>query len=1081
MRSSLFFCLFLQFLLPSTESQSLIFESLYEFNWNQRSGNVRFRVQRDPNLPLGTNVPIECSYSQGTTPESTFENVLETFNYDNDLELISFDIPITWGGAGTSPGGFAQIACVGGISTINGTARVQLLFPPAVAIYPEKLFLPRNNANEGESYSFKVTLTEKPTENVVISCQLSNTTTTNPLTITFVNVLVTPQDFLPRDVFFSSQYDIATTEGTTEDFTCRAASNNGGNQYLKETSVSNTATFEVQGLSISLNPRFQTIRSQQATVFLEIDQVQGIDIFFNCGVFGSTVDFPVNASECTSNLTLDTWQAVPTNVKVPKGAKKSIIRLQNTEPTSQIQNVYVYCCGTEYNANKTAQASINVVYSITQLGQSATPEEYRNGEAATLLDDPKWVNPAKCQCDLLANECDINCCCDSECSTQTLALFNCISETGGGFNQNLYDKSCDNSQDLNPFFCIHRSYTNWLGYYYPDVATVSSEQDSRFDLSVGYQSRDPQVSYIPDSTLTRGEYIGAILAGQNVFLPFPQQIVPGICSFGSRAQFLIDRTVSCPIENSRSNCEKVTSPLNARNYMLSPDRTFPRPLSYYAFSDANITSLFFCPENDSNDRTSFLELCWFSDQGVLPPEPTFDSTSETCSNVVLEVTYNFKWQGTAIVGVETSFVLGTIAASVDSIDQLESFDHVEFVETSEVPRNQTEPPNDTTIEAADYIALAAATVPTISKARSGVAQKFNLSFTYQTTDETSLRSGNPGYISGLPVRTASGNLTNGSLIALQLDSTILRFPKATREGLCDSSTDIGIDFRTNITSSCFVELKDDDFSDCVELGSTIRGKLPAISENVYVGRRGNSQVNNLGDWVLFITDSENSGTWGNYGDFIQEVLENKTVEETPATQNITDIYQDRQGICRNMPVGYSMEFLVTDVGMLHGVVQYEIISSRLRWRYANLELNCFKVTKSNLCTTGSSDTQNFLITSHVKFFSIPNPETQPRKPKSELLREERENCETNDICWSNMFFPLRKPPGSDRVKFLLFQENIFFTLSIAIVTLFIWRFSSTWMGKLQQNDFNWPINQAFMSSKFVKLDRFSIWFYWLHS
>ena len=152
-----------------------------------------------------------------------------------------------------------------------------------------------------------------------------------------------------------------------------------------------------------------------------------------------------------------------------------------------------------------------------------------------------------------------------------------------------------------------------------------------------------------------------------------------------------------------------------------------------------------------------------------------------------------------------------------------------------------------------------------------------------------------------------------------------------------------------------------------------------------------------------------------------------------------------------MPVGHSIEFLVSDAGVLNGVIQYEIIASRLRMLYKDLEMNCFKVPNPNLCDPDSTDTQKFLLTSHVKFFTVPNPANQPRKPKSELKREERENCDTNDICWGDMFYPLRKPPGSERIKFLLFQENVFFTIVIVIITLFVWRFSSLWMGKLKWN------------------------------
>ena len=98
------------------------------------------------------------------------------------------------------------------------------------------------------------------------------------------------------------------------------------------------------------------------------------------------------------------------------------------------------------------------------------------------------------------------------------------------------------------------------------------------------------------SAYKKGQNIATTIDSQNkVFVPFPEPIIPGMCFYKSRVQFLVDRSVSCSIVATQANCETPTSPLNARNYMVSQDRTYPRPLNYFGFT--NITSNFRCPNS----------------------------------------------------------------------------------------------------------------------------------------------------------------------------------------------------------------------------------------------------------------------------------------------------------------------------------------------------------------------------------------------------------------------------------------------------------------------------------------------------
>ena len=153
--------------------------------------------------------------------------------------------------------------------------------------------------------------------------------------------------------------------------------------------------------------------------------------------------------------------------------------------------------------------------------------------------------------------------------------------------------------------------------------------------------------------------------------------------------------------------------------------------------------------------------CWFNDQeNILPPEPVFSSASGTCSNVVLEATYNFKWRGNSIVGVETIFVLGKISVAVGTPSSVNSFGFVNSIsEQTDVPESVDDLGIPATVGAVDYGSVSEATFPQQTNPSSVFAQKFTVSFTYQPEDASVVaekRSGNPGYVTGLPVLTAIG-------------------------------------------------------------------------------------------------------------------------------------------------------------------------------------------------------------------------------------------------------------------------------------------------------------------------------------
>lgn len=264
-------------------------------------------------------------------------------------------------------------------------------------------------------------------------------------------------------------------------------------------------------------------------------------------VITDTISAPVES--CSGNNNIDNWTSTyvgtQTNVfKVTVTSQKNLtlctINETNccTEDLCIVETLQVTAC------ENNAPISSLLIYA----------EIYINTTFIGLVSDNETVIPnqvyqplGSCPCNLTAGACDILCCCDQECNSSMIALFNgsCYSGVFGGNVSPPFDQLCsvqekNHAPDWFPFLCVQSSIDNspFLGYFYQGN-TISPSQTPFFNLS--FQS-------IVQATISGYKEGNPILILQNGFSDYftiPQKSTIGQCVNAAPVAYLQDFNVTC--------------------------------------------------------------------------------------------------------------------------------------------------------------------------------------------------------------------------------------------------------------------------------------------------------------------------------------------------------------------------------------------------------------------------------------------------------------------------------------------------------------------------------------------------------
>ncbi|XP_067251752.1 tectonic-1 [Chanodichthys erythropterus] len=465
-----------------------------------------------------------------------------------------------------------------------------------------------------------------------------------------------------------------------------------------------------------------------------------------------------------------------------------------------------------------------------------------------------------CPCNLQNEQCDINCCCDPDC-TEELSLFTdcsvdrvsndprlCNQESAvyslSSTQEGLSQVQSTVQREVNPdVFCIQSAnYEEGLTFATPEVPTEENF-DSLFGRFLGFFfGRQSMTSALqsPDVANLPGYQYGDVIQtvneeGEQEFFTFPAAAGTAHCLDANPAGFLKDQTSRC-----------------MRNFDLGRDCATLQALGLGTYINFNIRS------GKKQEATvigvEVAAITLQSLEGTRTPVDPADfadyfpvvlESGDICNNVVLQVKYTFRYsEAGEILNVLASFLLGAIKS---------------------------------------------VTVP--------IQQEFHITFYMQEISSTAglQFSGNPGYVVGRPLvsgtRTADGIVQSadpkGSLTILQ--------NSVNQDCLLGSSQRSPVLFGIDMLSGCTLKLSDG--VNCSLISEVILWALKGQSFPDHVASFGNSLPQNPLDWVPIQNQTITSGTqacsiplsyhvevkWTKYGTLLNPQAQIVSVMETIIT------------------------------------------------------------------------------------------------------------------------------------------------------------------------------------------------------
>ncbi|KAL1768514.1 tectonic-1 [Sigmodon hispidus] len=440
-----------------------------------------------------------------------------------------------------------------------------------------------------------------------------------------------------------------------------------------------------------------------------------------------------------------------------------------------------------------------------------TPGTPRAPELSGPRPTPVTDVAALCVCDLLPAQCDVNCCCDPDCSTMEFSVFStCSVPLVTGDRQFCSQKAVVYSMNLtadpphrvfklidqiNPsVFCIHISnYKPALSFANPEVPNENNF-DRLMQASGGF-TLSAESDVLPTATSddpqpTKYEYgVPLQTAGpsSDSFLRLPSPLTSSLCADQNPAAFLVNQAFECSRRVNIEDCEGMEA-LSMAHYSSPAILRVPNSATQVSI---RIQSIMYQSLNYSLTRVE--------GHGILQPSLVSSGQDRLCSNAVLEVKYILLYTATGqIQEASLSLVLGTFSSTVTLL-----------------------------------------------------RQKFEIHFIQHGTKPVP-RSGNPGYRVGLPL--LAGFQPQKGEMCIQETQTMNRqgqftILRSTVEQDCLASEGLRdpVLFGYNVQSGCQLRLT--GTIPCGLLAQRIQGLLRGQAFPDYVAAFGNSRAQDVQDWV----------------------------------------------------------------------------------------------------------------------------------------------------------------------------------------------------------------------------------------
>ncbi|XP_004395904.1 PREDICTED: tectonic-1 [Odobenus rosmarus divergens] len=419
---------------------------------------------------------------------------------------------------------------------------------------------------------------------------------------------------------------------------------------------------------------------------------------------------------------------------------------------------------------------------------------------------------ALCVCDLTPAQCDVNCCCDPDCTSMDFSVFSaCSVPIVMGDSQFCSQKAAIYSLNftanppqrvfklvnrINPsIFCIHiTNYKPALSFINPEVPDENNF-DKLMKKSDGFSlSSESEISFATQSDIpaTVKYKYGARLQTSDSFLRFPSPLMSSLCTDDNPAAFLVNQAVKCTRRINLEQCEEIEA-LGMAYYSSPKILRVPglRTKIPITVQSVLIQSL--------NKTLTRLE-----DSLVLNQTLVEAGDVKICTNVVLEVKYSLTYtEAGEIAQAGLALLLGTVSGPVVPLEQ-----------------------------------------------------KFEIHFIQQNTKPVPL-SGNPGYVVGLPLAAGFQPQKGSGIIQTTNRFGQLTILRSTAEQDCLAVEGIRtpVLFGYDMQSGCKLRLPKAIM--CQLAVQKVKSLLKGQGFPDYVAPFGNSQAQDVLDWVPvhFITQA----------------------------------------------------------------------------------------------------------------------------------------------------------------------------------------------------------------------------------
>nr|CAI5838000.1 unnamed protein product [Callosobruchus analis] len=445
-----------------------------------------------------------------------------------------------------------------------------------------------------------------------------------------------------------------------------------------------------------------------------------------------------------------------------------------------------------------------------------------------------------CICDLELNVCDMNCCCDQDCSQSDKLVFShCETETHTydtrycSYVKQMYVNNTPFEWHVNQngLFCVLKS--NFPASYVvqreePLLTFAAAEKEKLGKFSWAKQEEILDIKFNASENFVHGNTLWIVTTKGIDKLEIPRRFFTNRCEISDEVKNLQNKHSVCV----QTNIDRENRYLNLKNYfegiyvIAAPKLVNLTSYKKGIFQDCpRNVCLAIAPKICEKHFTDCKNISWNDTRLSVTCNFDIRHKQHVCKNVVKRIEYKFHHNGS------------------------EGYKRIEvFAELANVLYES----DDKNFE---------------------FEQEFAISFWWlnQTRNFSAIQSGSPGYLIGKPVKIGKMvNAGNSTHVKLEIErnpddyrSNFLTLPE-NLGGICilDNVTFYSLEFGYNILRKCKMEdhvINSKKYINGTEICKDIQRKIldiwSADAENITVGMFGNSNASRLEDWwkVLYET------------------------------------------------------------------------------------------------------------------------------------------------------------------------------------------------------------------------------------